>query len=75
MGALGDILSGIKKVILLEENVGRLQRDLEILTQDVRRIRDYAAEIERRVIRIEGVMEGYQRAASAATRTPRIPKK
>ena len=72
MGAVGDILTGIKQVVLLQENVSRLQRDVETLAQDVRRIRDYAADVERRVIRIEGVMEGYDRAAAAANRTPRL---
>jgi archaellum component FlaC len=74
MGAVGDILSGIRQVILLQENVGRLQRDVEGLAQDVRRIRDYAAEIDKRVARIEGVMEGVARAATPG-RSPRLPKK
>ena len=74
MGAVGDILSGIRQVILLQENVGRLQRDVEGLVQDVRRIRDYAGEIDKRVARIEGVMEGVARASTPARR-PRLPKK
>jgi len=74
MGAVADILSGIKQVILLQENVSRLQREVETLAQDVRRVRDYAGEIDKRVARIEGVMEGYQRA-SAAPRRPRLTKK
>ena len=73
MGAVGDILSGIKQVILLQEHVSRLQRDVEGLAQDVRRVRDYAGDIDKRVARIEGVMEGYQRA-SATQRRPRLPK-
>ncbi|MEO7865715.1 MAG: hypothetical protein ABIR63_07620 [Sphingomicrobium sp.] len=74
MSAVGDILTGIKQVILLQENVARLQRDVENLAQDVRRVRDYAGTIDQRVARIEGVMEGYGRAA-AMSRQPRIPKK
>ena len=65
MGAVGDILSGIRQVILLQENVGRLQKDVETLAADVRRVRDYAGEIDKRVARIEGVMEGYGRATAA----------
>ena len=75
MGAVGDILSGIRQVILLQENVARLQRDVESLAQDVRRIRDYAGEIDKRVARIEGVMEGVARASTAARPSPRLPKK
>lgn len=74
MGAVGDILSGIRQVILLQENVARLQRDVESLAQDVRRIRDYAGEIDQRVARIEGVMEGYGRATASAPRLKRLPK-
>jgi archaellum component FlaC len=75
MGAVSDILTGIKQVILLQENVARLQRDVEVLAQDVRRIRDYAGDIDKRVARIEGVMEGYGRAATSATRHRSLPKK
>ncbi len=75
MGAVGDILSGIRQVILLQENVSRLQRDVESLAQDVRRIRDYAGEIDKRVARIEGVMEGVARASPATKPSRRLPKK
>jgi archaellum component FlaC len=74
MSAVAQILSGIKQVVLLQENVTRLQRDVESLAQDVRRIRDYAGDIDRRVAHIEGVMDGFQRASVATTR-PRLPKK
>lgn len=73
MGAVGDILAGIKQVILLQENVARLQRDVEGLADDFRRLRDYAGDIDKRVARIEGVMEGYGRATTTA-RQPRLPK-
>lgn len=76
MGAVGDILAGIKQVILLQENISRLQRDVELLAQDVRRIRDYAGDIDMRVARIEGVMEGYGRASAASpSRQRSLPKK
>lgn len=75
MGAVGDILSGIRQVILLQENVARLQKDVELLAQDVRRIRDYAGEIDKRVARIEGVMEGVARASAPAARPRKLPRK
>jgi archaellum component FlaC len=75
MGTVSDILAGIKQVILLQENVDRLRRDVEVLARDVGRIRDYAGDIDRRVARIEGVMEGYGRATAARpSRQPRLPK-
>lgn len=72
MGAVGDILSGIRQVILLQENVARLQRDVESLAQDVRRLRDYAGDIDKRIARIEGVMEGVARASTV--KPSRLPK-
>jgi hypothetical protein len=75
MGTVSDILTGIKQVILLQENVERLRRDVEGLARDVGRIRDYAGDIDRRVARIEGVMEGYGRATAAQpARQRRLPK-
>jgi archaellum component FlaC len=76
MGTVGDILAGIKQVILLQENVERLQEDVAALARDVGRMRDYAGDIDRRVARIEGVMEGYGRAtqAASASRQKRLPK-
>lgn len=77
MGTIGEILAGVKQVILLQENVERLQKDLEGVADDVRRIRDYAGEIDRRVARIEGVMEGYSRATAQSAPSPRqkrLPK-
>jgi len=74
MGTVGDILTGIKQVILLQEHVARLQRDVEGLAQDVRRVRDYAGDIDKRVARIEGVMEGYGRAAASASKHRSLPK-
>ena len=41
---------------------------LEQAAQDVRRVRDYAGDIDRRVARIEGVMEGYKRASDPSQR-------
>jgi hypothetical protein len=62
MSTVGDILAGLKKVILLEENVARLQGDVANLTNDVRSTREYAAEIDKRVVRIETMIEMSGRA-------------
>jgi hypothetical protein len=64
MSAVGDILAGLKKVILLEENVARLQGDVGNLTDDVRRTREYASEIDKRVVRIETMIEMSDRAGT-----------
>ncbi len=71
MGALGDVLSGIKKVLLLEESVSRIEKNFDVLTGDIRRTRDYAESIDRRVTRLEGFIEG---ATAAAGQQARLPK-
>ena len=74
MSALSDSFAALKNVILLQERLEGLQKDVERMTADLRDLNRYAVEIDKRVARIEGVMEGYQRA-STAPRRPRLPKK
>jgi archaellum component FlaC len=64
LSTLGDALKALKTVLLIEENVSRLQQDVGSLSDEVRRIRDYAAEIDKRVVRIETMIE-------MTTRSPR----
>ena len=74
MSSLGDAFAALKNVMLLHERLEGVQKDVERLSDDVKGLGRYAVEIDRRVARIEGVMEGYERA-STATRRPRLPKK
>ncbi len=71
MSSFGDILVGIKKVLLLQESVARMEKNFDNLSADVRRTRDYAESIDRRVTRLEGFIEG----AAAAVSQKRLPKK
>jgi hypothetical protein len=71
MSSFGDILSGVKKVLLLEESVARIDKNFEKLSEDVRSTRDYADSIDRRVARLEGFIEG---ASAAAGNQARLPK-
>jgi hypothetical protein len=74
VSSLGDAFAALKNVMLLHERIEGVQKDVERLSDDVKGLNRYAVEIDRRVARIEGVMEGYQRA-SAAPRRPRLPRK
>lgn len=65
MSALGDALAALKKVMLIEENVSRLQDDMAILTEEVRRNREYTASVDRRVAVLEGTIQGFNMAAGA----------
>jgi len=74
MSGLGDAFAALKNVMLLHERMERVQKDVERFTGDLRDTNRWVADIDRRVARIEGVMEGYQRA-STPPRRPRLPKK
>jgi hypothetical protein len=63
MSTVGDILAGLKKILLLDDGVARLQADVSKLMDDVRRTREYAAEIDKRVVRIETLIEITERSA------------
>jgi len=73
VSSLGDAFAALKNVMLLHERMEGVQKDVERLSRDLRDSNKWTAEIDRRVARIEGVMEGYQRA-SATTRRPRLSK-
>ena len=70
MSAWSDALAALKKVMLIEENVARLQADFAILTEEVRRNREYTASVDRRMAVLEGMIQGFNMAADAR----RLPK-
>lgn len=77
MSTLGDAFTALKNVILMQDKLERMQTRIESTAADLRGLRDYAVEIDRRVARIEGVIEGYGRAAAQARPSPRqkrLPK-
>jgi hypothetical protein len=73
VSGIGDAFAALKNVMLLHERMEGVQKDVERLTGDARDTNKWVAEIDRRVARIEGVMEGFQRASTAG-RFPRLPK-
>ena len=63
MSAVGDVLAGIRKMLLIEETVGRIDKDMATLTDDLRALRRDHVTLGNRVSEIEGYLR-------AATRTP-----
>ena len=57
MTSLGDILNGLRKVMLMEHRLNEMQADMKALDLRERDTRD-------RLLRIEGILQG----AQAATR-------
>jgi hypothetical protein len=57
MSALSDAFTAIKNVMLLQERVEGVQRDVERLNADVRGLNDYVVAVDKRVVRIETMIE------------------
>ena len=75
MSSRGDAFAALKNVMLLHGRLEGVQKEVERLSDDLKGLNRYAVEIDRRVARIEGVMEGYGRAAAARpSRQRRLPK-
>lgn len=75
MSTFGEAMKAVKDVILMQASIERLGDDFKQLSDDVRGVKQAVVDIDRRVARIEGVMEGYGRAAAqAAPRQKRLPK-
>ena len=57
MSALSDALAAIRNVVLMQERLDVLTRKVDRLADDVRDTNDYALAIDKRVIRIETMIE------------------
>ncbi len=68
MSSLGDALEAIRNVVLMQERLQVLNRKVDRMADDMKGLSDYAAALDKRVIRIETMIEMTQRNAQ----TPRI---
>lgn len=57
MSALSDALAAIRNVVLMQERMDVLTRKVDRLTDDVRGLNDYIISVDKRVIRIETLIE------------------
>ena len=69
MSAMGDALQALKNVLLMQSDIARMQNDMAQTVADLRGLRDYANEIDKRVVRIETMIE---MTASRGAQLPRI---
>jgi hypothetical protein len=74
VSALSDAFAALKNVMLLQERLEGVQKGVDRLGADLRDLNRYAVEIDKRVARIEGVMEGYQRASTAPSQRRLLKK-
>ena len=68
MSALGDAFAAIKNVMLFQERVEGVQRDVQRLNVDVRGLNEYIVAVDKRVIRIETMIEMNERHAAQQPR-------
>jgi hypothetical protein len=71
MSTMSDVLSGIKKVLVIEDKVARMARDMDNMTLDVRDLRDVISAMNdrmgvmnERIVRMETKFEIYEAQAS-----------
>jgi hypothetical protein len=64
MSALSDALSALKNVVLMQERLDVMRSDLSRTADDVRGLNDYVSSVDKRVIRIETMIEMTGRAGS-----------
>ena len=70
MSSLGDAMTALKNVILMQERIQTLQKEIERVAGDVSGLNDYCVALDKRVVRIETMIEMSARAP--APQPPRI---
>lgn len=63
MSAVGDAMTALKNVILMQERIQVLQKEIERVAGDVSGLNDYCMSLDKRVVRIETMIEMTARAA------------
>ena len=57
MSAIGDALAALKNVVLMQERLDVLRAEQVRLSEDVRGLNDYILSVDKRVVRIETMIE------------------
>ncbi|MFN3818528.1 hypothetical protein [Blastomonas sp.] len=57
MSALGDALAALKSVVLMQERLDVMRTEQSRISEDVRGLNDYLLSVDKRVIRIETMIE------------------
>jgi TolA-binding protein len=71
MSTMSDLLSGIKKVLVIEEKVARMGRDMDNVVEDVSDLRaaisaisERMSQMNERIVRMETKFEIYERQST-----------
>ncbi|WP_068076772.1 hypothetical protein [Novosphingobium lentum] len=57
MTALGDALAALKSVVLMQERLDVMRSEQARIAEDVRGLSDYVLAVDKRVVRIETMIE------------------
>lgn len=68
MSTLGDALAALKNVVLIQERQEAMKKEVERLSADVGGLNAYAVSVDKRLVRIETMVE----LAERNQRQPRI---
>lgn len=69
MSSIGDAFSALKNVMLMQERIDGLKRDIAVSNGDLRTLTEKVFELDKRVVRIETMIE---MSAGRAATAPRI---
>jgi hypothetical protein len=72
MSGLGEAFLALKNVMLLHERVETLQKELEGLAEGQKEVNRSVNNIDKRLARLEGFVEGAATASGRASKLPRI---
>ena len=64
MSALGDALSALKNVVLMQERIDNIRGDMSRTADDLRSLTEKVLSLDSRVVRIETMIEMSVRAGS-----------
>ena len=67
MSAIGDALAALKSVVLMQERLDAMRAEQGRISDDIRGLNSYAQAIDKRVVRIETMIE------MTAARGPQAP--
>ncbi len=72
MSGLGEAFLALKNVMLLHERVEALKKELEGLADGQKDLNRSVADIDRRLARLEGFIQGAAAASGRGKKAPRI---
>ncbi len=71
LSTIKDALSALKSVMIMQSQLAEMRKDMDIASSDLRGLKDYTHGIDKRVVRLETLVE----AASMTSSRPQIERR